>query len=39
MGPLMVILVAFLIALIVNGYQLTERCHGLEEQLKAKGEQ
>lgn len=36
MGPLMVILVVFLIALIVNSYQLTERCHELESQLKAK---
>lgn len=36
MGPLMVILVVFLIVLIVNSCQLTERCHELENQLKTK---
>lgn len=34
MGPLLVIMAAFLIALAVNSVLLTERCHRLEMKLR-----
>ena len=34
MGPLLVIIVIFLVALVVNNVLLTERCHHLEMKLR-----
>ncbi|WP_438439865.1 hypothetical protein ABDK69_06445 [Limosilactobacillus fermentum] len=34
MGPLLVIMAVFLIALVVNNVLLTERCHQLEMRLR-----
>ena len=34
MGPLLVIMAVFLIALVVNNVLLTERCHRLEMKLR-----
>ena len=34
MGPLLVIMAVFLIALVVNNVLLTERCHRLELRLR-----